>query len=157
MKLNQDFSDMIQCLNEVRAEYLIVGAHAMAHFGYIRVTGDIDFFVNPTLENSKKILQALQKFGAPLFSIPEDYFSQEGRFFQIGNPPLRIDILTKIDGVTFLEAFSTSLLVTSMEPNFRIIALEKLIKNKEATGRDKDKPDAVELRKLLDSSRTKKT
>lgn len=157
MKLNQDFTDMIQCLNEANVEYLIVGALAMAHFGYIRATGDIDFFVNPTLENSKKIMVALQKFGAPLFSISPDYFSHEGQFFQIGNPPLRVDILTKIDGVTFAEAFASALEITSIQPGFKIISLEQLIKNKEATGRDKDKPDAIELRKLFEKSRTKKT
>lgn len=154
--INQDFSDMIACLNDSSVEYIVVGAHAMAHFGYIRATGDIDFFINPTLENSKKTLKALKRFGAPLFSLNDDYFSLEGNFFQIGRPPLRIDLLTRIDGVSFPDAFATAVPFLNTEPNFKIISLENLIKNKESTGRDKDKPDVVELRKLLKKSQEAK-
>lgn len=149
LKLNQDFSDMIQCLNEAQVEYVVIGAYAMAHFGYIRTTGDMDFFVKADANNSKKILAALRKFGAPLFSIKEDYFAIEGNFFQIGAPPLRIDLLTKMDGLSFSDTIKTALEV-GQNPSFKILSLDNLIKNKEATHRDRDKSDAAELRRLRD-------
>lgn len=103
----QDYLDMFDCLEAQGADFLIVGAFAMAHFGYIRATGDIDIWVAATESNSPKVFQALKVFGSPLFEIHENYFSKSGNFLQIGLPPSRIDILTKIDGVSHQDAFSS--------------------------------------------------
>lgn len=157
VNLNQDFRDMIIALNEEDVQYLVVGAYAMAQFGYIRATGDIDFFINPTLENSKKAFEALKKFGAPSFSINDDYFSKAGNILQIGVPPLRIDFMTQIDGVSFPDAFKTACDAGKEPENFKIISLENLILNKEATNRDKDKIDANRLRELLRKSQKKES
>jgi len=145
-----DFRDMIECLNAQGVDYLIVGAFAMAHFGYRRATGDIDIFVRPTSENAQQTFDALIAFGAPLsaHNLSADYFATEGNFYQIGLPPNRIDILTHIDGVSFEEAHDHIVRGRVGGLEVSLLSLELLIKNKEATGRPKDQVDADELKRL---------
>ena len=44
--LNEDYRDMLQCLVEENVRFLLVGAYAVAVYGYPRATKDIDLFVN---------------------------------------------------------------------------------------------------------------
>jgi hypothetical protein len=120
---------------------MIVGAYALGTHGYPRATGDIDIWVKPNNINSKKLYKALARFGAPLGQIQTDEFSTEGVIFQIGVIPRRIDIITKIDGVTYEEADEDKIIVEIEELKVPVISLEKFIKNKMATGREKDELD----------------
>ena len=151
MKLQQDFYDMIQLLVSEEVQFVLVGAFAMAHFGYVRATGDIDLFVNATHLNSIKLMAALKKFGTSLFGIQEDYFSHFGNFLQLGLPPNRINLISKIDGVDFNTALSSAVNLTIDQVTLSSMSLENLIKNKVAAGRPKDIPDVIELRKLLEA------
>src|SRR4030042_4452228 len=102
--LNQDYKDMLSMFIERRVEFLIVGAYAMAVHGYPRATGDINIFVKPSLENSGRVLRAIEDFGVPVEQVSRTDFETPGTVFQIGVAPRRIDILTEIDGITFEEA-----------------------------------------------------
>jgi len=147
----EDFCDVVSCFHKHNVEYLIVGAFAMAHFGYRRSTGAIDIFVRPTTDNSILIHHALSDFGAPLseHGVSPDFFAREGNFYQIGLPPNRIDFLTQIDGVTFAEAKAQAAQGSFAGTNVLLLSLEHLIKNKRATGRAKDVVDANELERLI--------
>ncbi len=136
--LNEDYREMLQLLLEEQVDFMIVGAYALGTHGYPRATGDIDIWVKPDPINSKRIYRALARFGAPLDGIKPDDFSTEGIIFQIGVIPRRIDIITKVDGVTYKEADGDKISVEIGELNIPVISLEKLIKNKSATGREKD-------------------
>jgi hypothetical protein len=148
--LTQDFADIMECLNRHNADFVLVGAFAMAYFGYRRATGDIDILVEPTLENSMRVLAALKEFGAPLstHSVPNDYFSQEGNFYQIGIPPNRVDLITQISGVSYADARSHAVKGNIAGLHIPILSLELLIQNKKASGRTKDLIDLEELNKL---------
>jgi hypothetical protein len=148
--LTQDFADLIFCLDKHRANYILVGAFAMAYFGYRRATGDIDIFVEPSLENSPKVMAALREFGAPLsvHSVSDNYFSVEGHFYQIGVAPNRIDVITKISGMSYAEACSNAVVGNLLGRNIPILSLDFLIRNKKASGRPKDLVDVEELEKL---------
>ena len=63
--LNENFKDMLLALNEAGAEYLLVGAYALAAHGSPRATGDIDFWVRTTPDNAERVWRALVNFGAP--------------------------------------------------------------------------------------------
>ena len=139
--LNEDYREMLQLLLEEQVDFMIVGAYALGTHGYPRATGDIDIWVKPDPFNSKKTFRALARFGAPLDGIKPDDFSTEGIIFQIGVIPRRIDIITKVDGITYKEADEDKISVEIGELNIPVISLEKLIKNKSATGREKDKLD----------------
>jgi predicted nucleotidyltransferase len=130
---------------------MIVGAYALGTHGYPRATGDIDIWVKPNNINSKKIYKALARFGAPLGQIQIDEFSTEGIIFQIGVIPRRIDIITKIDGVTYEEADEDKIIVEIEGLKIPVISLEKLIRNKMATGREKDELDIKTLTKKKNS------
>lgn len=83
----------------------MVGAHALAARGLIRATKDLDVLVRPSPQNAPHVLAALAAFGAPLQDLTEPDLQTPGRIFQIGVPPVRIDVLTVIDGVDFEDAW----------------------------------------------------
>ena len=145
--LNEDYKEMLQLLLEEQVDFIIVGAYALGAHGYPRATGDIDIWVKPNNSNSRKLYKALARFGAPLEQIEIDDFSMEGIIFQIGVIPRRIDIITKIDGVTYQEADEDKITVEVEGLMLPVISLEKLIKNKMATGREKDELDIKTLKK----------
>jgi predicted nucleotidyltransferase len=142
---------MLQLLLEEQVDFMIVGAYALGTHGYPRATGDIDIWVKPDIINSKKLYKALVRFGAPLGQIQIDEFSTEGVIFQIGVIPRRIDIITKIDGITYEEADEDKIIVEIEDLKIPVISLEKLIRNKIATGREKDQLDIKTLTKKKNS------
>jgi len=149
--LNKDYKEMLENLLDEKVEFIIVGAYALAAHGYPRATGDIDIWVKPEKKNSKRIYKALAKFGAPINQIREDEFSQAGIIFQIGVAPRRIDIITDIDGVRFDEADEDKIIVEAENLRIPVLSIDMLIKNKMATGREKDLLDVKLLKKMLDS------
>lgn len=146
--LNNDYKEMLQCLSEERVEYLLVGAYALAVHGFPRATKDIDVFVGATADNARRLMRALAKFGAPLSEISETDFSSEGVIFQIGNSPRRIDIITRIDGVGFQQAYANRKMVSIEGMDIPAISVEDLIANKRASGRPQDIADVGKLESL---------
>ncbi|MCK4810401.1 MAG: hypothetical protein KAS99_05675 [Candidatus Omnitrophica bacterium] len=145
--LNEDYKEMLQILLNNEVKFLIVGAYAMGAYGYPRATGDFDIWVEASAENSKKIYKCLSEFGASLFDITEKAFVEKGVIFQIGVAPRRIDIITHIDGVIFEEAYKTKELIEIESLKIPFISKDNLIKNKQSTGREKDKLDVNYLKK----------
>jgi len=144
--LNKDYREMLQSLLENKVEFLVVGAYAMAAHGYPRATGDLDLWVFTSRENAGKVYKALGEFGAPLAQIDKDSFSKKGIIFQIGVAPCRIDIITQIDGVEFELAYPKRKEIEIDGIKFPVISKEDLIRNKESTGREKDKLDSKFMR-----------
>jgi hypothetical protein len=146
--LNEDFRDVIVALADEGAEFIIVGAFALALHGAPRASGDIDLFVRPTPENARHVFRALQSFGAPLedHGVSADDFARPGTVYQIGLPPRRIDILTQISGLDFAEAWASRVETTIEGRKASFIGRDAYIKNKLAAGRPKDLADASRLR-----------
>lgn len=138
--LNDDFLDILRALVESGAEFVVVGAYAMALHGVPRATGDLDILVRPTPENAQRVLQALGVFGAPTEShgVTRDDFEAPGNVYQVGLPPRRIDLLTGMSGVEFDEAWASRVEVEIESMKIPFLGLEALRRNKLATGRDKD-------------------
>jgi hypothetical protein len=145
--LNPDFKDILSCLRNESVEYLIVGAYALAGYGYPRATGDIDIWVKNDSENARRVLRALSAFGAPVSELTVDDFTTPDLVFQIGVEPNRVDILTSVDGLEFSEAWENR--VHLVVDGIDIVQLSKadLLKNKQATDRDKDQGDIAWLKK----------
>ena len=138
---------MLQFLLEEKVEFILVGAYALGAHGYPRATGDIDIWVKADENNSKKTYNALARFGAPLDQLQVNDFAVEGVIFQIGVAPRRIDIITRIDGVTYDEANDDKIIVEVEGLLLPVLSFDNLIKNKLATGREKDELDAKYLMK----------
>ena len=145
--LNEDYKEILQILLNNKAKFLVVGAYAMGAYGYPRATGDFDIWVEASSENSKKIYASLSEFSAPLSDITEKTFKKKGIMFQIGVAPRRIDIITHIDGVTFEDAYKTKEFIEIENLRVPFLSKKNLIKNKESTGREKDRLDADNLKK----------
>jgi hypothetical protein len=144
--LNQDYKDILSKLLENKVDFLLIGAYALAAHGFPRATGDIDILVRPSEENAKRVFQALTDFGAPLEKVAISDFAISGTTLQIGVNPRRIDLLTKIDGLSFSEAAEGKDIVTIDGMAVPVISRQKLRINKLATGREKDKLDAENLK-----------
>jgi hypothetical protein len=138
--LNTDFQDMLRAMNDAGARYLLVGAHAMAVHGVPRATGYIGFFIDPETSNSERVFSALFLFGVPVVShgVTARDLTAPGTVYQIGLPPRHIDILNQNTGVTFEEAWGARVEQTLGGIPVNVIGREALVKNKCATGREKD-------------------
>ena len=108
--MNPDFLDLLAALVRAEARFLVVGAHAMAAHGVPRATGDLDVWVQANPENAARVWDALIEFGAPVRALglsKADLTAPIGGVvFQMGEPPVRIDLLTSITGVDFDHAWS---------------------------------------------------
>lgn len=149
LPLFTDALDLLEALEEARVDFIIVGAHALAAHGIIRATGDLDVLVRPTHENAVRVHRALGTFGAPLAAhgVQVADFERPGTVYQLGLPPRRVDILTSISGVEFDEAWRSRLTASLAGRDAPVLGEEALIKNKLATGRDKDRLDVEALRR----------
>jgi hypothetical protein len=146
--VNPDFSDMLSALNAEGVEYLVVGGYALAVHGWPRATKDIDVWVRPTPENARRAFRALARFGAPLQGVAWTDLSREGVVLQIGVAPNRIDVLTRVEGLTFDEAWPGRVLGKLGGVQFPVLGRTDLIRNKRAVGRRTDLDDADRLEGL---------
>ena len=145
MDLQPDFKELLALFNARRVEYLIVGAYALAFHGAPRYTGDIDLLVRPTPDNAKAILAALADFGFASLGLKEGDFFQPDRVIQLGVPPVRIDLLTSLTGLTWEEANAHRVPGQYGEVSVQFIGKTEYIRNKKATGRKKDEADIEAL------------
>ena len=135
-----DFKELLRAFNEKQAEYLIVGGYAVMKYTEPRFTKDLDVWIRNSPANAAKVYEALAEFGAPLRQdglTPED-FASEDMTYQIGIAPVRIDVLTRISGVEFDDAWRNQVPGTFFEIPVHFISLRDLIINKRAAGRSSD-------------------
>lgn len=142
--MNPDFLDLLAALSRAEARFLVVGAHAMAAHGVPRATGDLDVWIQRTPENAERVWSALLEFGAPVqaLGLSETDLTAPDLVFQMGEPPVRIDVLTSISGVTFEYAWSTRNVHRIGTLDVPFLGRAALLDNKRATGRAKDLVDA---------------
>jgi len=152
MILAEDFEDFVKLLSKYEAEYMVVGGYAMAFHGKPRYTGDLDIWINISEDNAKKLLKVMEDFGMASLGFRKEDFLEPGYISQIGQPPLRIDILNSIDGVSFEEAYKNRQKIAEGDLEISFIGLQELIRNKMASGRKQDMQDIREIKKILPKS-----
>jgi hypothetical protein len=145
MNLEDDLREFIELLNALKVRYIVVGAFAVAYYGYPRYTGDIDLFIERSPENARAISDALQQFGFGGLGLSSEDFLQEDRVVQLGVAPNRIDLLTFLSGVNFDEAWATRVHGEIAGVQVPIISRELLKRNKAASGRALDLADLEHL------------
>ena len=143
--LPPDLKDFLRLLNLNAVEYLLVGGYAVGYYGYPRATGDMDIWIARNPENADRVTTALQAFGFSASSISPALFLTPNKVFRMGNPPLRIEVLTDISGVEFSACWNAreSAVIDDLPVN--MINLDDLKRNKQASGRLKDKADLQHL------------
>jgi hypothetical protein len=143
--MSPDFRELLLEFNAASVEYLVVGAHALAVYGHVRATKDLDVWIRPDSENADKVIAALTSFGAPLTELLPEDLTRPDTVFQIGIEPLRIDLLTSIDGVDFAEAWIDRFESIFAGVPVNVISRRHLIKNKLSTNRLQDRADVEHL------------
>jgi predicted nucleotidyltransferase len=145
---NQDFQEFLQALNDKNVEYLLVGGYATIIHGYNRTTGDLDLWVNQTEENYDKLVMAYRQFKMPVFDMTKTRFLNDPDVdvFTFGRPPVSIDIITKLKGLNFNEAFvNAEMREIGNNLIVKVIRLNDLITAKKASNRPKDQDDIEHL------------
>ena len=139
--LSKDFKEFVTLLKKHDAEYMIVGGYAVGVHGYPRYTGDLDIWLNPTHANAERVLLAISDFGFASFGLTAQDLTKLENVIQFGQPPLRIDLLTSIDGVTFDRCYANRKEITFDGLSMNFIGYHDLVTNKKATGRHRDLDD----------------
>ena len=104
MEPPRDFCELLECFNAHGVDAIIVGAYALALHGAPRMTGDLDLLVEPSPGNAGRLMDALTAFGFGGVGLAATDFQQPDVVIQLGVPPVRVDLLTSISGVTWEEA-----------------------------------------------------
>ena len=145
MEVQPDFKELLALFNAHNVEYIVVGGYALAFHGSPRFTADLDIYVKPDRDNAHRILEALAEFGFKSVDLSLDDFQDPDRVIQLGVPPIRIDILTAITGVSWEEAYSGKVEGKYGDMTVHYIGRKQFIENKRATGRTRDLADLEAL------------
>ena len=142
MFVNSDFSDLLRIFNANRVKYLVIGGYAVVQYAEPRYTKDLDMWIRTDNANAEAVYKSLREFGAPLEGLTARDFAEEGYFFRIGIPPIRVDIIMGIPGANFDECWQRR-----NEEDFDglevcFISKQDLIAAKRASGRPQDLIDA---------------
>ena len=133
----QDFKDFLKLLGEHRVEYLLIGGYAVAHYGYPRSTSDVDIWIAMNPRNASAAINALAAFGFSEPALTVDVLLQPERILRMGYPPLRLEIMTTIDGVTFDDCYARRNTIEIDGQSADLISLADVRINKAASGRAK--------------------
>lgn len=145
MEVHPDFKELLELFNKHQVDYLIVGGYALAFHGAPRFTGDIDIFICANHENAQLILSALEEFGFGSSDLTEEDFCSSNKVIQLGTPPVRIDIITSLTGVSWDEVVKSRVPGNYGGVPVYFISKNDFIKNKRAIGRMKDLADIEAL------------
>jgi hypothetical protein len=141
MDVQQDFRDLLELFNKHKVDYIIGGAYALGFYGAPRYTGDLDVFVRPDPINARNIMQALHELGFGSVGLTAADFEKEGKVVQLGVPPVRVDLITSITGVSWEQAGLGKAKGQFGDLTVHYIGRDDFIANKKALGRKKDIAD----------------
>ena len=150
MFVNSDFSDLLRLFNAGGVRYLVIGGYAVVQYAQPRFTADLDLWVGTDPGNADAVYEALREFGAPLSGLTPHDFTEEGYFYQMGVPPIRVDVLMGIPGVEFDSAWRRRAEIDFDGLPVTFISREDLIAAKRASGRPHDMIDIQNLLESLD-------
>ena len=142
----RDFKEFLQLLNSNEIEYLVIGGYAVVYHGYPRATGDMDIWIAINEKNALKMVEALKEFGFDLPEVKKELFLKEEKVIRMGVPPMRLEILTSIDGVRFDTCFKNRVIADFGDFKVNFISKGDLLINKRSSGRPQD---LVDFDKLL--------
>ena len=143
MLTNSDFRELLNLFKKYEVRYLVVGGYAVMKYSEPRFTKDLDLWIATDPENANSVYVALKEFGAPLANLTVDDFTHQDYFYQMGKPPLRVDIMMSIPGIEFDEAWGKRETVELDDLKIFFISRSDLIRAKEASARPQDKIDEI--------------
>lgn len=145
MEVQPDFRELLGLFNAHSVEYMIVGGYALAFHGAPRFTGDLDIYVRTTAQNARRILGALDDFGFGSMNLSAEDFSAQDRMVQLGVPPVRVNIITSLTGVSWEQCLAGQQPGTYGDVPVHYIGREQFVANKRVMGRQMDLADLEAL------------
>ena len=142
----KDFKEFLLLLNSKKIEYLVVGGYAVGYHGYPRATGDMDVWIAINEKNASNMVDALREFGFDFPELNKEIFLKEEKVIRMGVPPMRLEILTSIDGVSFETCFDNRVIADFGAFKVNFISKEDLLTNKSTSGRPQDLVDFDKLK-----------
>jgi hypothetical protein len=141
MKTEKDYEEFLELLNKHKVRYCIIGSYALSFHARPRYTKDIDILVDASQKNAEKILRVLDEFGFGALDLRVEDFSEKGNIIQLGYEPVRIDIMTSLEGLDFSDIWKTRVRGPYGKQMVNFIDRENLIKSKQISNRTQDKAD----------------
>ena len=141
MKTEKDYEELLKLFNKNNVRYCIIGAFAVAFYAKPRYTKDMDVLVEPDIANARRIIKSLNEFGFKNVGLLESDFAGERKIIQLGYEPVRVDIITSIEGCSFKEVWKNKKVSRYGNQKVSFISISQLIKNKKASKRKQDKVD----------------
>jgi hypothetical protein len=145
MIIHKDFEEFFRILSEHSVDYVIVGGYAVAFYGYIRATKDIDVLFRNSPPNIAKLIKALGKFGITGDQVRQPLFSEAGSIIRMGVSPVMIELINALSGFSFDEIWTKKVPGHYGKSPVFYISREQLIENKRIAGRPRDLLDIEEL------------
>jgi hypothetical protein len=145
MEIYPDFKELFESFNAQKVEYVVVGGFALAHHGHVRATKDIDLYVHPSKANAQRVMAALHEFGFNPDNLGPEDFERPGQIIQLGYPPVRVDLITSIAGVSWEQAAAGASPGDYGGTPVPFLGRAELIASKKAAGRLQDLADAERL------------
>lgn len=146
LKLETDFIDFVDLCNKYEVEYLVIGGYAVSIHGYPRSTKDLDICIRISEQNALKMIQVINDFGFASLKLTKEDFLKRDFITQLGQEPIRIDILNDLDGVSFEEAWVNKKIIDFEGSKINFIGYSELLKVKEKAGRPQDIADINKLK-----------
>jgi predicted nucleotidyltransferase len=143
---NSRLATVCRLLNEGGVAYVVVGGFALAYHGVVRATKDIDVLIEPTVENARRALQALEEltWGVSRELDPSEIVANP--ITVIGDDP-RVDLLTLAWSVRYADAAQTAERVAIDGVEVPFVDIDTLIRSKQ-TDRFQDKADVENLERV---------
>ncbi len=148
IRLENEFQEFLRSLNSNKVEYLLIGGYAVILNGHIRNTNDLDVCVSADPENAKRVVKALVEFGFAVPGLEESLFTTPKSVVRMGFPPIKIEIINYLEGVSFQDAYKHRKAITVGGLDISLINIDDLIANKRTVGRLQDLADVEKLEKL---------
>ena len=145
MEVQKDFRELLELFNKHNVEYMIVGGYALAFHGAPRYTGDLDIFIRSDSLNAQHIMRALEDFGFESVGLTAADFERLDNVIQLGVPPVRVDIVTSLTGISWESVFENRVQGRYGDVQVHYIGREQFILNKRSMGRKKDLADIEAL------------
>lgn len=155
---DEEILNFWRALQECDVQYIMIGGYATNLHGYQRFTGDLDIWLNDTLENRRRLRKAFVKCGMGDYPMIEQMqFVPGWTDFHLNNG-LRLDILVEmkgLEGYTFDECLQMASIADIENVNIPFLHINQLIANKKVVNRPKDQVDVSaleQIRKLREES-----
>ncbi len=147
MLRSPDFKELLSIMDRHEVRYLVIGGYAVMLYSEPRWTKDLDLWIAIDPTNASAVFAALKEFGAPLAGLSVKDFTERGYFYQMGRPPMRVDVMMEVSGIDFEDAWSRKNSISVDELTVHFISRDDLILSKLAAGREQDLKDVEILRR----------